>query len=361
MTVRPLQLTCVGDITLGDHPKAIGFGFQSRYGPVPPSGFAERLRFPGPAPDLYFANLEFPLGMTPDTTSVAERECNGWPTFAAALAKAGIGAVNVATNHSYQHGRAAFERTVTAIREAGIRPVGTPADFDAESIQEVAGRRVALLGWCDRPRQYSPESPPYNEWGEWAFDAVADARRRADVVLVSLHWGDEFILVPPEEHRVLARRLIDAGATVIVGHHPHVVREIEHYRHGVIAYSLGNFVCDMTWDLRTRMSAWLSVTIDAAGAAAGTLVPAIIADDYLPRALGPEHRRHAARIESARSAEATRVARTGYAEVSARAHRRHALRTALQMVRNWRKFPPGLIFGLFAAALRNRSPFRNRP
>ena len=70
------------------------------------------------------------------------------------------------------------------------------------------------------------------------------AVREADVVVVSLHWGIEYTEQPTEEQKRLARRLIDAGASLVLGHHPHTVQPVERYHGGLIAYSLGNFVFD---------------------------------------------------------------------------------------------------------------------
>jgi len=352
-----MRFTFVGDIALGDHPKAVGFGFRSRYLTGIAPELAARIVPPDGAPDFFFGNLEFPLGFSPaDEGDVARAQCRGLDAYVHALAAAGITALNVATNHSSQHGGAVFRRTVEGLRNAGIHVVGTPDDFGERGILHVGGRRLALLGWSDRPRQYSPERPPYNELSDDALEHIANARRRADLVVASVHWGDEFILVPSDRERATARAMIDAGATFVIGHHPHVLREVESYRHGVIAYSLGNFIGDMTWDPRNRLSGWLNARLGEDGnIASWQVISALVDDDYFPRLLGgAADTRVVDRIESARREHAGRVAREGYGRVAEEERKRHARRTALMMLRNMHRYPKGAALSLFAGALSNR-------
>ena len=111
---------------------------------------------------------------------------------------------------------------------------------------------------------------------------VAQAASKADIVIVSLHWGDEFIQKPSPEEIQMGRNLVDAGANLIIGHHPHVLRGLEKYGDGYIAYSLGNFVCDMVWDDSLRETAVLQCDISVDGIENARFVPCFINDDYQP-------------------------------------------------------------------------------
>ena len=335
-----VRLTFVGDIALGDHPKAVGFGFLSRYAEGIPSGLAKRVMPHGAKTDFLFGNLEFTLGLDKvDRGDLAQRQCRGLDVYADFLREAGLSAMNVATNHSTQAGDDVFASTVALLRASGIHVVGTPDDFSETGTMVVDGKRVALLGWSDRPRQYAPGVPPYNELSEEAYQQIASARRRADIVIVSMHWGDEFILVPSERERRIARAMIDAGATCVIGHHPHVVREVEEYGGGVIAYSLGNFICDMTWDRRTRATGWLSVEVEAGRVASWSFVPGEIDNEYFPKELttAPAKRR-SGDLANARRAEAARVLRVGYRQTAEQERRRHSVRTAVMVFRNLHRY-----------------------
>lgn len=106
-------------------------------------------------------------------------------------------------------------------------------------------------------------------------EEVRAARRQAHLVIVSLHWGIEYARYPQEEQRRLAHRLIDAGACLVLGHHPHTPQPLERYHRGVIAYSLGNFVFDATRP-RARTGALLRCTLTVAGVRAAQLIPVVI-------------------------------------------------------------------------------------
>ncbi len=81
---------------------------------------------------------------------------------------------------------------------------------------------------------------------------VAELRKRADVVVVSMHAGIEFLARPTQQQTAFAHAAIDAGARIVVGHHPHVVQPWERYRDGVIFYSLGNLVFDQFQRIETQ-------------------------------------------------------------------------------------------------------------
>ena len=352
-----MRLTFVGDLALGDHPKAVGFGFRSRYANGIPARYQRRLLPPETTTDFFFGNLEFSLGLDHiESRELARMQCRGLSEYANFLAAAGISALNVANNHSTQAGQRAFQQTAELLRRAGIHVVGTPADFADEGTITVCGSRIALLGWSDRPRQYAPDTPAYNEFSELAYEQIAAARRRAEIVIASIHWGDEFILVPSDRERQIARSMVDAGATLVIGHHPHVVREVEQYRNAVIAYSLGNFVCDMTWNERTRFTAWLQVDIENAGISGWSLVPTVIEDDYFPAPPPLDQRQHERlrALERSRDAEAADVLRNGYEAAAEREGRRHAVRTGLMMLRNLRRYDRRIALEMFGGALSHR-------
>ena len=351
-----MRLAFVGDVALGDHPKTIGFGFRSRYPQGIPASLAGRLLPAGPPPDLVLGNLEFCLGLEAEhATRLADRQCRGIDQYAAFLAAAGVTALNVANNHSAQHGQDAFWATVDLIRASGMAVVGTRDDFTERGTVPVGEWRIALLGWADHHRQYGVDEPPYNEFREDALERIREARQRADVVVASMHWGQEFVQVPAEHERRIGRAMIDAGASIVVGHHPHVLREIELYANGLIAYSVGNFIGDMTWNPVTRLGGCLLVDLDGPRVRSHHLALSRIASDYLPVYLSDtESARAIACLERQRSRQARRITRRGYGSVAAAEQQRQARTTGLMMARNLHRYPRGILLPMLAGALRSR-------
>ncbi len=149
-------------------------------------------------------------------------------------------------------------------------------------VATVHGLRVGFLGYSLRPRQYFTERPLYAEGSPEGIVAdVRAVRPTCDILVVSLHWGDEFIDRPSPADVQLAHAIVDAGADLIVGHHPHVLRGVERYGRGWIVYSLGNFVCDMLWGEELRETAICECRLTSAGVEDVRLIPVRI-NDRLP-------------------------------------------------------------------------------
>jgi poly-gamma-glutamate synthesis protein (capsule biosynthesis protein) len=262
-TVARGTLAAVGDVLMHDAVKrsaevhgrgAPDAGFTWLYAPV-----ADLLA----EPDVTFANLETPIA--PGTAGgTREYVFNAPIDAAAALRDVGVDVVSVANNHAFDQGRAGFEETLRRVREAGLTPVGAgPEGHAAGPVRvTVGGLQVAFLGYAHFfnadgnacPRQAAGAAPCQQASLLDRARAVEDVRAAAagaDAVVVSLHWGVEYEQQPRADDVELAHRLVDAGALVVLGHHPHVLQPVELYRApdgrvGVIAYSLGNFVSNQS-------------------------------------------------------------------------------------------------------------------
>jgi poly-gamma-glutamate capsule biosynthesis protein CapA/YwtB (metallophosphatase superfamily) len=201
--------------------------------------------------DVVFGNLEGTL------TDVSEDvKCGGAapgtcfafrapPGYAKYLAAAGFTAMNLANNHSYDFGEAGQQQTIEALRGAGIEPTGLPAEATYVS---AGGKRIALLGFA--PYDYTNLLTDL----ETARELIHEASEHADLVVVAIHAGAEgsdATHVSGEEETYLgedrgnaeefAHMAVRAGADLILGSGPHVLRGMEIYRKRLIAYSLGNF------------------------------------------------------------------------------------------------------------------------
>jgi hypothetical protein len=215
------------------------------------------------APDVTFANLETPIA--PDAAAgTREYVFNAPPQVVSALLRAGVDVVSVANNHAFDQGRAGFEETLRRLEAAGLRAVGGGEAGSAEGPVrlEAGGLSLAFLGWAHFFNQDGNACPPAKAGGApclqaaqldraRAVEAVRAAAASADAVIVSLHWGVEYEAQPREADVELAHALADAGALVVIGHHPHVLQPVELYRRAdgrtaVIAYSLGNFVSNQS-------------------------------------------------------------------------------------------------------------------
>jgi poly-gamma-glutamate capsule biosynthesis protein CapA/YwtB (metallophosphatase superfamily) len=213
-------------------------------------------------PDLTFANLETPVAPA-SRSGTREYVFNAPPEAIEALRRAGVDLVSVANNHAFDQGRPGFEETLRRVEAAGLRAVGAgPADRAAGPVRvEVGGLSIAFLGWAQFFNQAGNECPAGKAGAAClqaallertrAVEAVRQASAGADAVVVSLHWGTEYQGQPRAEDVELAHQLADAGALVVLGHHPHVLQPVELHRRAdgstaVIAYSLGNFVSNQS-------------------------------------------------------------------------------------------------------------------
>lgn len=200
--------------------------------------------------DVAFGNLECCLA-TVGSPVPKRYNFRGHPRGALALSEAGLRVVSLANNHSLDYGKAALAETVERLLAANVVPVGggrTLAEARALRIVRVRDVRIGFLAFLG----LFPSVVPLRA-GEPGVDMadlprlrrdVAAARRKVDLLIVSMHAGVEQARTPSSRQREIARAAIDAGADLVLGHHPHVVQPLERYRGKIIAYSLGNFVFD---------------------------------------------------------------------------------------------------------------------
>jgi len=349
---RQLRVVAVGDLMLGDSPASVGFGFRSRYDATGLSTVLKDLTRTLGSGDIVVGNLETVLS---DRGLIAggwaSAQLRGRPDYAMPLREAGFTILSVANNHASQHGLDAFEDSIRALRDVGITPCGVRGTDPWTSqpvVVESHGIRVGVLAYCLRPRQYEKTEPPYAEGTPETIRAdIQRLRNTVAVVLVSLHWGEEFVSEPSAKEVELARSMIDAGATVVIGHHPHVVRPVERYHNGVIAYSLGNCVSDMVWYEPLRHGAVLAVDIEDGRAFAASVAPTVVDSAYRTMLNG--------RAESAiQSDNLAPLSEPAYAEaINDTLRRQRVAAYRYVLMRLWR-FPPKVFLQLLMRTVRNK-------
>ncbi len=173
------------------------------------------------------------------------------PRVIEGLKAAGFNVASQANNHTYDWGPEALLDSLDRLRAAGIQPVGAGQNILAAYyplLVRVGSLRIAFLAYVniDPKEATAGLDRPGVAWLD-PPQALADirfARPLADLVIVCPHWGVEYALQPTPEQVDLAHQMIDAGADMIVGSHPHVVQPLEKYHNHWIAYSLGNFIFD---------------------------------------------------------------------------------------------------------------------
>jgi poly-gamma-glutamate capsule biosynthesis protein CapA/YwtB (metallophosphatase superfamily) len=198
--------------------------------------------------DIAVGNLEAPLARGGSEFPFKRFRFRADPRCAASLKRAGFSVLTLANNHIMDYGAEALEETLLGLDSQGILAAGAGPTLEAArraATIQVKGSKVAFLAYSltlpveffaaqDRPGT-APGYPAYIR------SDIARARKSADYVIVAFHWGQEGETVPRPNQIAAAHAAIDAGADVVLGHHPHVLEGIERYRRGVIFYSLGNF------------------------------------------------------------------------------------------------------------------------
>ena len=286
-----LRLVAVGDVMLGDSAICVGYGFASKHTEAALEKSLCDVRPFFESADIGFGNLETVLserGLRKD--NVSSMQMRGRASFARVLRDVGFTVLSVANNHANQHGLDAFCDTVDALRDAGIEPCGLRGSDGWCSRPVIISRRgvtVGFLGYCLRPRQYGQSTPPFAEGSPSEIsDDVTRLRPKVNHVVVSLHWGEEFVAQPSTGEVSLAQRLVEAGASLIVGHHPHVVRPVHRCHDAIVAYSLGNFVTDMIWQRTLRTGALLRCTFTADGLPDAHVSRVETNRSFIPRVVG---------------------------------------------------------------------------
>ncbi len=181
------------------------------------------------------------------------------PRAAAGLSFAGFDAMVLANNHIFDWGRAALSDTVSILNSGGIRTIGAgrnEREANSAFVVDIKGTKVAIVAYTNLyPDSFFAHGdvPGISQSSEEAMAAtVRELRTKADVIVVAMHWGEEYETHSNAYQERIGRMLIDAGADAVVGTHPHVVQEIERYKNGWIAYSLGNFVFDQNFSDEVR-------------------------------------------------------------------------------------------------------------
>jgi len=270
----PLSLSAVGDVSLA---RKIRVYMDERGEDYPFRATASDLA----ETDLTFINLEAALSTQGTPVPGKGIWLRGRPESAQVLRQVGVDLINLANNHILDYDRPSLLETTEVLARQGFLCMGWGND-DRESrsplLVDCRGRRLGFLGYTEYADifwhwdyQQTFEAKPglagVAQLRE--TDILQDISRWKDSVdglVLSLHWGPEYIPLPTPEHRALAHAAVEAGAAAVIGHHPHVTQAIEIHQGRPILYSLGNFIFDQRqWERVQSMIAELRWHADAQG------------------------------------------------------------------------------------------------
>jgi poly-gamma-glutamate synthesis protein (capsule biosynthesis protein) len=280
---REFTLAAVGDIMLS---RGVGRRIEKKGVDFPFEHVADVLR----EADIAFGNLESLISNQGNKKPRKEVHFRADLEVVDGLKKAGLDVVSLANNHAVDYGHSALYETMDILAHSRIAYIGAGPDAEAAHRPArftVNGLKVAFLAYSCL--FYLVEEAKMEVPGVAVSRAedirmdIEKTKKWADVVVVSFHWGWEYSDHPDEETRELAQKTIEAGADLVVGHHPHVLQGIEAYKGGLICYSLGNFIFDQRRP-RTREGLILRCLLSDSGVKTAEWIPVLIDfDEFRPK------------------------------------------------------------------------------
>jgi poly-gamma-glutamate synthesis protein (capsule biosynthesis protein) len=218
--------------------------------------------------DILFGNLEGDVSIVGNNVG-SKYSFRMDPKILPTLKNAGFDIVSFANNHVGDWNTKAFEDTLNRLEENNILKTGAgknKEDAENPTIIEKNGIRFGFIGFSDvgpnwieakinSPGILLASDPNLSE-------IIKKAKTKSDVLIVSFHFGEEYKLIHNKRQETLAHNAIDSGADMVIGHHPHVMEDIENYKGKVIVYSLGNFIFDQYFSQDTMRGMLFSATFD---------------------------------------------------------------------------------------------------
>ena len=202
--------------------------------------------------DIRFGNLEMPLT---DKNSRNPAKPADYPAlkgskgFGTVLKKAGFDVLTLANNHIMDYGEEGLNDTIEILRENSISYIGVGANEQEARQPLIITKKGITFGILAYSCAYMADSTNAGCASVYKhsqiINDIKNLKKKVDHVIVSTHRGLEYCDYPTPTHRKESMNMVDAGASLVLGHHPHVVQGIEEYKDGIICHSLGNFVFDL--------------------------------------------------------------------------------------------------------------------
>jgi poly-gamma-glutamate capsule biosynthesis protein CapA/YwtB (metallophosphatase superfamily) len=239
---QEITIAAVGDLMLGGRTEP----FLNEFGPDYP--FRDVMPVLRRA-DIIAGNLESPISVRGTAVENKKFTLRAGAIAAQALTSAGIRVVSLANNHMMDFGPLALQDTLAALNENNILFTGAGMNLDdarAPALVKIKGKTLAFLAYSlTFPLEFfasanRPGTAP--GYADFVRGDIEKVRPVADLVIVSFHWGAELMTAAKDYQIELGRQAIDWGADLVLGHHPHVLQDLQLYKGRLIVFSLGNFV-----------------------------------------------------------------------------------------------------------------------
>jgi len=241
--------------------------------------------------DVLFGNLETVLSISGKKAEKAVSLSTD-PGNVKYIKESGFDIISLANNHILDLGIEGFNNTLDVLYSNKIKFIGVSNDKHIDKYQIIEKNNIKLgflgyysFGFIDQKNNIFINGVDERN----ILSDIKEIKTNCDIVIVSLHWGIEKVFYPSPNQIVLAHKLIEAGANIVLGHHPHVLQGIEEYRGGIIIYSLGNFQfefdqqeCYRKDSKRTNQTIVLSLSISKKGVEHYDIIPMKINDYYCP-------------------------------------------------------------------------------
>jgi poly-gamma-glutamate synthesis protein (capsule biosynthesis protein) len=277
-----LKIACIGDVMCGDSFNSLGWGVAASIDKYGNKFLSDEITNIFTSHNITLCNVESVLSdIGRSENSLRTLHMRGRPQTAAYLAEWGINVAHLANNHILEQGLEAAIDTVRQLEKVGIKTVGTDKDGNFQSgirplYLQLGDQSVVIIGACFHNDKYAFKS----NLDEVLGIIRTESKKENNIVIVSVHWGDELIDRPSIWQRQTAKQFVDAGALLVIGHHPHVIQGIDSSNDALIAYSLGNFIFDDNY--QTGWSIILSITITGKKIVEWQAIPVVINNNYQP-------------------------------------------------------------------------------
>lgn len=275
---KAVKISFVGDVFPGNLPYHLGIGIAGSFNKHDGQSWKNTIFERFKDSDFVIGNLESPLAYDSYAHINSFVGNNSFATF---LKECGFSALSIANNHILEKGPEGFHSTINILNDNEIRVLGQNVG-KSSSIQCFSKNEISFAVSSFNSIHDINNPGLYSEFSEESVMLALDEMKDVDFKILIFHWGNEYINIPSLEQIMLARKFVNAGADIIIGHHPHVIQPIINHKNGLIFFSLGNFLFDMTYAKNVRLGMCVDVNLYKSREKTYHISPVYLSDNYSP-------------------------------------------------------------------------------